>query len=151
EWTIAQMNRWYGEKSRQKLILRAGAFAAARANDPVAVPKLIEILSHPSEGPLVRANAIGHMSRFSKDPRAFPAFQHALSDPQTLVRAVAALRIAPAQAERQAAIASLVPLLGDPSTVVRVAAAVSLVSQGIQQLPGEDGARFDRAKEVFRA
>jgi tetratricopeptide (TPR) repeat protein len=68
-----------------------------------------------------------------------------------VVRAVAALRISPAQSEKEAAIASLVPLLGDPATIVRVAAAVSLVSQGIQQLPGEDGERFDRAKQVFRA
>jgi len=77
--------------------------------------------------------------------------ERALADPQTLARAVAALRIAPEQADRPAAIAALEPLLGDAATTVRVAAAVTLVSQGISQLPGDDGERFERAKQVFRA
>jgi len=150
-WALKQMNQWYGDRSRQKLILRANAFAQAREGDAAAVAKLLDILSKPSEGPLVRANAIGHLSRFSKDPRVFTAFTRALTDPQTAVRAVAALRIAPAPADRTAAIAALVPLLGDLATTVRVAAAVTLVSQGISHLSGEDGVRFEQAKQVFRA
>jgi len=146
-----QMHQWYGDRSRRKLIQRADAFAQARAGDAGAVPKLLDILARPEEGPLVRANAVGHLSRFSKDPRVFTAFERALTDPQTLVRAVAALRIGPGQADRPAAIAALEPLLGDAATTVRVAAAVTLVSQGISQLPGDDGERFERAKQVFRA
>jgi Cytochrome c552/Cytochrome c554 and c-prime len=70
-WASKQMNQWYGVRSRQKLILRADAFAAARANDSAAVPKLLEILGREAEGPLVRANAIGHLSRFAKEARVF--------------------------------------------------------------------------------
>jgi len=150
-WALMQMHQWYGDRSRRKLIQRADAFAQARAGDAGAVPKLLDILARPEEGPLVRANAVGHLSRFSKDPRVFTAFERALTDPQTLVRAVAALRIGPGQADRPAAIAALEPLLGDAATTVRVAAAVTLVSQGISQLPGDDGERFERAKQVFRA
>ena len=149
-WTLKQMNQWYGQRSRQKLMLRADAFALARAADASAIPKLLDILSRQSEGPLARTNALGHLARFNKDPRVFTAFQRSLTDSQTLVRAVAALRI-PAAADRTAAIAGLVPLLGDAATTVRVAAAVTLVSQGIAQLPGDDGRRFEGAKQIFRA
>src|SRR5450432_451432 len=151
QWSLKQMNQWYGSASRQKLILRADAFAMARAGDAAAVPKLLDILAKPSEGPLIRSNATGHLSRFSKDSRVFTALQRALSDPEPAVRAVAALRLSPSAADRQAAVSALTRSLGDGSAIVRMAAAVGLVSQGIGQLPGEDGERLDRAKQLFRA
>ena len=150
-WALKQMNEWYGDRSRQKLIRRAGAFARARAGDAEAIPELLEILETPDEGPLARANAAGHLSRFSGDRRSYTALEHALTDPQPLVRAVAALGIHPGPADRQGAIAALAQSLGDAATVVRVGAAVSLVALGVQTLPGEDGERFERAKQVFRA
>jgi tetratricopeptide (TPR) repeat protein len=64
---------------------------------------------------------------------------------------VAALRIQPGAADRDAAVKALVRSLGDSVTTVRVSAAASLVSLGIKELPGEDGARFEQAKEQFRA
>ncbi len=151
KWSVKQMSAWYGERSRQKLMRRADAFAMARKGDAAAIAKLLEILARPSEGPLVRANALGHLGRFSKDPRVFTAFERALADPQTLVRAVAALRISPGQADRPAATSALVRALGDAATTVRVAATVSLVSLGAGRLEGEDGERFERAKQMFRA
>jgi predicted CXXCH cytochrome family protein len=149
-WSLKQMNQWYGAASRQKLILRADAFAMARAGDEAAIPKLLAILAKPSAGPLVRSNAIGHLSRFSKDPRVFTALQRALSDPEPAVRVVAALRLNPGAADRQAVISAMTHSLGDSSAIVRIAAAVWLVSQGIGQLPGEDGVRLDQAKQLFR-
>jgi len=151
QWSLEQMNRWYGKASRQKLMLRADAFALARAGDANAIPKLLEILAKPSEGPLVRSNAAGHLSRFSKDPRVFTALKGALADPEPAVRVVAALRLNPDADDRQAATAAMTGSLGDRSATVRIAAAVWLVSQGIGQLPGEDGVRFERAKQLFRA
>ena len=41
--------------------------------------------------------------------------------------------------------------LGDPAATVRVGAAVSLVGLGVKDLPGEDGQRFERAKQIYRA
>jgi tetratricopeptide (TPR) repeat protein len=150
-WATARMNAWYGAASRQKLIRRADAFAAARARDPEAVPKLIAILDQPSEGALVRANAVGHLTGFAGDPRVFPAVERALTDAEPLVRALAALRITPAPGDRPGAIAALTRTLGDSSAVARVAAAVSLVSLGVHDLPGEDGQRFEHARQLFRA
>jgi predicted CXXCH cytochrome family protein len=163
QWSLQQMKPWYGDgygdgygdARRRKLILRADAFSLARANHPDAVPKLIGILATSSEGPLVRANAAGHLGRFPQDPRAFTALERALTDPEPLVRAVAALRITPGAAGRQTAVAALVPRLGDSSTTVRVAAAVALVSLGASlgagQLSGQDRERFESANQIFRA
>ena len=76
-WSIKQMDAWYGDRSRQKLIRRADAFALAGKGDPRAITNLLAILAEPSEGPLVRANAVGHLSRFSIDPTVFPAIEKA--------------------------------------------------------------------------
>jgi len=152
DWTLQQMNKWYSPHSRQKLIQRADAFAGARARHLETIPGLLGILDTPSEGPLVRANALGYLSNFPDDPRVFPALLRALTDPQPIVRVYAALRLNPRLAtNKDAAIAALAKALGDSTTTVRLGATVSLASLGIQQLPGPDGQRFDDAKQVFRA
>jgi tetratricopeptide (TPR) repeat protein len=145
------MKGWYGEASRQKWIRRADAFAAAAKGDAGAVPKLIEILGVPGEGPLARANALSYLARFPGDARVFPAMQSALGDGQPLVRAVAALRLAAGPADKAEAVRSLAVALGDAVTTVRVGAAVSLVSLGVKQLAGADGEWFEQAKQVYRA
>jgi predicted CXXCH cytochrome family protein len=156
QWALDALNQWGGSAaSRQRLIRRADAFSAARAHDASAVPGLVAILSETSEGELVRANAAGYLGGYtggsSGDPRAYDALYRALSDPTGLVRAVAALSIKAGVSQRQAAVAAMVPMLGDAVSIVRVAAAVALVSLGIRDLPGEDGERFERAKQVYRA
>jgi predicted CXXCH cytochrome family protein len=150
-WSIKQMNAWYGDRSRQKLIRRADAFALAGKGDPRAIANLLAILAEPAEGPLVRANAVGHLSQFSNDPTVFAALEGALTDPEPVVRAVAALRIQPGPIDKDAAVKALTGALGDSETTVRVAAAASLVALGVREFQGEDGARFERAKELFRA
>lgn len=150
-WSIKQMDAWYGDRSRQKLIRRADAFALGAEGDPRAIGPLLAILAEPGEGPLVRANAAGEVSQFSKDPTVFAALEHALGDKEPAVRQVAALRIQPGPADREAAVKALSKALGDSETSVRVGAAASLISMGIHELPGEDGQRLERAKELFRA
>jgi hypothetical protein len=150
-WSMKQMDTWYGDGSRQKLIRRADAFALAGNGDPRAIAGLLAILTEPSEGPLVRANAVGHLSQFSIDPTVFPAVEKALSDPEPVVRAVAALRIQPGPIDKENAVRALTKSLGDSETTVRVAAAASLVALGVRELNGGDGERFERAKELFRA
>jgi predicted CXXCH cytochrome family protein len=150
-WSLEKMKAWYGDASRQKWIRRADAFAAAGKGDAAAVPNLIGILDRTSEGPLARANAVAHLARFTGDARVFEAMRQALTDDQPLVRAVAALRMAPGAADKAAAVTSLAAALGDPVTTVRVGAAVSLVSLGVKQLPGADGLRFEQAMAIYRA
>ena len=167
QWSLDALNRWgrgtsaagnasrqAGNASRQKLIRRADAFSAARAHDASAIPALAAILAEPAECELVRANAAGYLGGYtlgsSIDPRAYDALYRALSDSTALVRAVAALALRASASQRQSLAAALTPMLGDPVNIVRVASAVALVNLGVRELPGEDGARFERAKQVYR-
>jgi hypothetical protein len=149
-WTIAQMKDWYGDRSRQKLIGRASAFSLAHAGDRKAIGPLLGILGDVAEGAVVRANATGHLSRFSDDSRVLAALEGALHDQEPLVRAVAAQRIeskaAPAEVSN-----ALVEALGDPSRSVRVGAVLSLVNLGAPRPEGEDGQKMDRAEQEYLA
>ena len=80
-WSLKQLNDWYGDRSRQKLIRRADAFTQARQADPAAIPALQQILSDASGGPLIRANAAGYLGGFPNDPSAYEALLHALPIP----------------------------------------------------------------------
>src|SRR3984957_7258747 len=150
-WSIKQMDAWYGDRSRQKLIRRADSFALAAKGDPRSIDALLAILAEPGEGPLMRANAAGHLSQFSKDPAVFAALERSLSDKEPAVRQVAALLLQPGPADREAAVKALTRALGDSEITVRIAAVASLISVGIRELPGEDGKRLESAKESFRA
>ena len=150
-WALTAMNGWYGGASRQKWIRRADAFAAAAKGDRAAMDGLLAIAANPAEGPLARANAISYLPRFAGDPRVFRAMLDALADGEPLVRAVAALRIAPGTGDRAAAVAALRGVLGDPAATVRIGAAVSLAAMGVKDFAGEDGVLFERAKELYRA
>jgi tetratricopeptide (TPR) repeat protein len=150
-WSIQQLSVWFPGHSRQKLIRRADAFAQARTGDSGSVAALIEIAADPSEGPLTRANAVGYLGRFPTAPAVFAVFERALSDASPMVRAVAALRITAAPADRVAAIAALTRVLADQAATVRLAGAVTLVGMGLRSLPGDDGVRFEQAKGLYQA
>ncbi len=150
-WTIRQMNAWYGDKSRQKLIHRADTFTQARQGDPAAIPALLQLLSDPTGGPLIRANAAGYLGTFPHDPSAYNAVLHSFADPEPLVRATAATTIKPSAAQREALATDLVILLKDPIRTVRMSAAIAMVAMGVRPFPGEDGERYERAKELYHA
>lgn len=150
-WALAKMEAWYGSASRQKLIRRADAFTLARANDPQSIPLLLSIFTNPAEGALMRGNAVGYLARFTQDPAVFAARMQALRDSEPLVRAVAALNWRNTPGDRQAVVTALVGALADPAAVVRLRAMVSLVDLGVRQLPGEDGERLEKAKQLYYA
>lgn len=150
-WAILRMNAWYGSQSRQKLVDRADAFAGARKGDASVIPALLRILSDSSQGPFLRANAAGYLTGFPNDPEAYNAVLHSFSDPEPLVRATAAFDLRPRAAQREEVAPKLVALLHDPATTVRMSAAIALVAIGVQKLSGDDGQRFEQAKELYRA
>lgn len=151
EWTLRQMNAWYGDKTRQKLVSRADAFTQARQGDAAAIPELLKLLADPSGGPLIRANAAGYLGSFSNDPSAYDALLQAFADPEPLVRATAATTIQPSAAQREGLATQLVTLLKDPIRTVRMNAAIAMVAMGVRPFPGEDGERYERAKELYHA
>jgi len=146
-----QMTSWWGDRSRQKPIRRAAAFTEAKKNNPAAVPALLQIVADPSEAPWIRANAAGYLGSFPNDPAAYEAVRRAFSDSDPLVRATAAASIHPRAAQREALAPELVALLKDPILTVRMNAGIALVAMGVKPFPGEDGARFERAKDLYRA
>jgi len=151
EWALRQVNAWYGGQSRQKLVVRADAFTGARNGNPAAIPALLQILSDPAGGPVIRANAAGYLGNFPGDPSAYDVVLRSFSDPEPLVRATAAVAIKPRAAQREAVAPELVLLLRDPVATVRMSAAIALVSMGVRQVPDEDAKQFERAKELYRA
>jgi tetratricopeptide (TPR) repeat protein len=146
-----QMTAWWGDRSRQKPIRRAAAFTGAKKADRAAVPALLQIVADLSEAPWIRANAAGYLGGFPDDPAAYDAVRRAFGDPDPLVRATAAAAIRPRAAQREALAPELVALLKDPILTVRMNAGIALVAMGVKPFPGEDGARFERAKELYRA
>jgi predicted CXXCH cytochrome family protein len=150
-WARLQMSAWYGEQSRQEMVERADAFSGARKGDASVIPALLRILSDGSGGPFVRANAAGYLAGFPNDPEAYNAVFHSFSDGEPLVRATAAFGLRPRAAQREEAAPQLVSLLQDPVATVRMSAAIALVAMGVRQLPGEDGERFEQAKEMYHA
>jgi tetratricopeptide (TPR) repeat protein len=148
-WAMLQMNVWYGAQSREKFVERADAFTGARKGDASVIPTLLNILSDVSGGPILRANAAGYLAGFPNDPDAYNAVFHSFSDPEPLVRATAAFDLRPRAAQREEVAPQLVSLLRDPVATVRMSAAIALVAMGVRQLPGEDGQRFEQAKELY--
>ena len=150
-WALQQMTGWYGLKSRQKLIRRADAFAGAAQGDGTVVPELLQILSEPSEGPLIRANAAGYLGGFPDDPSAYDAVLQAFSDPEPLVRSTAIFALRPRAAQRATVAPVLASLLRDPVKTVQVGAAIALVAMGVRELPEQDQPWFENAKKLYRA
>jgi len=150
-WALQQMNAWYSGQSRQKFVVRADAFTAARSGDAAAIPALLQLLSDPAQGPVIRANAAGYLGSFPDDPSAYHAVFHAFSDLEPLVRATATLAIRPRAAQRAAVAPALVTLLRDPIALVQFNAAVALVGMGVRDLPPEDAEWFENGKKLYRA
>jgi predicted CXXCH cytochrome family protein len=150
-WTLERMNAWYRSASRQKLIRRADAFADARKGEADAIPKLLAILNEPTEGALVRANAVGYLGNFQSDTTAMRALLQSLNDPEPLIRAFAARVLNPGPAYRSEVAPALAALLRDPSPIVRISAAVGLIGMGFRQPPGEYAEPLEAAEQMFRA
>jgi len=152
EWALAFVERWYPGGARQKLIRRADAFAGARAGDTSAIAPLAAIFSDPDEGPLVRANALGHLARrFMSNPRALPVLLQASQADHPLIRAVAALTLGEAKESRDQVMPSLVHALSDSNRTVRMSAALSLLNLGVTRLDGEARGPFEAAKQDYLA
>jgi predicted CXXCH cytochrome family protein len=149
-WAAAVLEKWGGTGRRQRLIEQAEAFSEGRDRKPEAVAKLVAIAERGDESPLIRANAIGYLARYPTEP-ARAATIAALRSDEPLIRAVAALNVGGGGLAAERVKPELTAALRDPRRVVRVSAAFSLVSLGVGQLPGEDGARLEAAKADYVA
>ncbi len=152
-WAVENLNAWFpGTGGREKLIQRAETFTRARQGSEDAVERLVALAADASEPPLIRANAVGYMSRYTADPRVFAALVRALASDDPLIRAVAASQLGQlprSLAER--AQPFLVRALDDERRAVRMGAAFSLMNMGIHELSGDAQQKFESAKQIYIA
>jgi predicted CXXCH cytochrome family protein len=148
-WAADSLRRWgVAGTAARRLTARAEAFAGGRRSDPAALEGLLHLALDPSEGPLVRANALGYLRRYD-DLRVGPALRQAVHDPHPLPRAVSTLTLGERPGDLGSARESLVGLLADDRRIVRVAAAFALVNKGVTRLPGAEGERLEAAKREY--
>jgi hypothetical protein len=145
-WAVRALQAW-GVETPSRTVRRAAAFSGARRGERGTLDALLALLGDPSEPPLVRANAVGHLRRFD-EPRVGGALRAALRDPHPLPRAVAAYTLAEAGGgSTDAGVAdALAASLSDPARIVRMGAAFALVNRRVTTLPGEAGRRLAEAK-----
>ncbi len=153
EWAVQTMDKWWGPagegSSRWRAVRRADTFAGARKGDRSTVEPLLALVADSGEPPLLRANALGYLAKFSTDRRVFQMFRWALGESEPVLRTVAALRINPVQADRRAAVSELARALGDEAATVRLGAAVALTGLGIRSLSGKDGELLASARSLY--
>jgi tetratricopeptide (TPR) repeat protein len=146
-WAEKALAGWGVARAGRRTVARAEAFTGGARGDEAALPALLAMAADVGEPPLVRANAVGHLRRYPP-ARVGPALVQALRAEPAVVRAVAALTLAEGE-NVDAVRVALVAALDDPRRVVRVGAAFALVNRGVTRLPGEEGARLERAKSEY--
>jgi hypothetical protein len=142
-WAVSTLQQWWPRGRRAKMVARAEAFTAARANRPEALDRLTAIVADERQGPLVQANAAGYLGRYA-DLRATTALLAAAKASHPAIRSAAisslGLQLAAETAQPRKA---LLAALSDPQSVVRTAAIVSLINSR--------GARFRFVGAEFAA
>jgi len=143
-WAASTLEQWWPRGRRSKLVDRAEAFTAARADRPEALDRLIAIVADDRQGPLVQANAAGYLGRY-QEGRATAALLVAARASHPAIRSAAISSLGrPNAPEQTAARAAILAALDDPQRAVRIAAIVALVNRGGQPLGPGDEPRFKR-------
>ena len=151
-WAVERLQAWWPNGRRSKLVKRAEAFSAARANRAGSLDQLLALAADPVTSPLIRANAVGYLRNYP-DARAGSALLAAATTAHPAIRAVAisslGQRATAAPAEDDAARRAVLAALDDPQRAVRIAALVSLINLRGQPLAAPDLARFQRVGREF--
>jgi predicted CXXCH cytochrome family protein len=150
-WAVGTLEKWWPRGRRAKLVERADAFTAARATRPEALDRLIAIAGDDNQGPLVQANAMGYLGRYS-DARAVTALLEGVKASHPAIRSAAVSSLGhqtarEASAPRQALLAAL----DDAERTVRISALVSLINRGGEPIARADEPRFRRVGLEFAA
>jgi tetratricopeptide (TPR) repeat protein len=142
DWALAAVERWYGARMERPSRARARALAQARAGQAVAVAPLLNVAAEDKIA-LWRAVALGLLKPWSAMPEVTARLLNAATDPEPLVRTLAARALEPLAATEHAPTrATLHRLLADPVRSVRVEAAWALRARLDTNSPaGKDLAR----------
>jgi tetratricopeptide (TPR) repeat protein len=146
-WAAAAITQWYGP-ARKGFQNYAGAFHAARTDNPEAAALLTLVASDGGAPAYVRASALSELAARPAPANANLA-RAAIADPDPMVRSTALDLLEgmpPAQAWPLAA-----PLLADSIRGVRIRAAALLAAVPDADQPAADRERFARAAAEFVA
>jgi predicted CXXCH cytochrome family protein len=150
-WAVSTLEQWWPHGRRAKLVARAEAFTAARADRPEALDRLIAIAADDRQGPLVQANAAGYLGRYP-DARAAAALLAAGKASHPVIRSAAISSLGQhATAETATIRSAILTALSDPQRAVRISAMVSLINHGGAPLGPGDMARFQWVGREFAA
>ena len=150
-WAVSTLAEWWPRGRRAKLVARAEAFTAARADRPEALDRLIAIAADDRQGPLVQANAAGYLGRYT-DARATAALLAAAKASHPVIRSAAVSSLGQrATAELTPVRSAILTALSDPQRAVRISAMVSLINHGGAPLGPGDMARFQWVGREFAA
>jgi tetratricopeptide (TPR) repeat protein len=144
EWAATHLAAWYpGARLRAD---HAPVLAAARANQPAALPGLLAIAADPGRSGILRATALRESGRFpSNETLAAAAAGLRDTDPLVRVGTVRALEAWPATQRY----ALLQPLISDPARSVRIAVAAQLADVPADRLPAPDRAELNRLRAEY--
>lgn len=144
-WVLQSYDRWYGAKRKPHY---GTIIAAAREGKPEASVDLAALCMDPLQPAIVRATALDLLWKYPGE-ESTKVLENALSDPDSLVRRIAASQM-PRQ-DQQRFIKHLVPLLKDPVMGVRIGAAVRLMEVPQSALSEAQRASFRQGLEQYRA
>lgn len=125
DWQLAAVQKWYGARMERPTRARAQRIARARAGEKGAEQDLVRMVRE-EEIPLWRASAASLLKRWVGQPSVRAALLERLSDPEPLVRAMAARSLEALAREDEDVGRALRLRLSDPVRMVRVDAAWAL-------------------------
>jgi predicted CXXCH cytochrome family protein len=142
-WAVDALAKWWPHGHRAKLVARAAAFTGGRAGRADALEPLLAIAEDQNAGPLIQANAIGYLSKYS-DGRALSALVAAAKAAHPAIRSAALSALGVVTGDQALRRSTLVAALDDPVRAVRIAALAGLINQAAGPLEGDDRQRFRR-------
>jgi tetratricopeptide (TPR) repeat protein len=126
DWSLAHVEKWYGDRMNRPSHERAQWIAQARTNAPGSATRLLTLAARETNA-LWRASAVNLLRRWAHEPGVTPELLRYLADDSPLVRGNAAQSLQDvAQQPGSPARGPLMRALNDVSRNVRVAAAWAL-------------------------
>jgi tetratricopeptide (TPR) repeat protein len=125
-WSLALVEKWYGEKMTRPTRGRAQAIAAARRGEANTCNDLLALLSDPATPPYWQATATQLLARWLDEPRVLSALANQTSHPSPMVRAAAVRALEPAVPQRPDVREKVDKLIVDSDRGVRTTAAWAL-------------------------
>ena len=124
DWSLNNVEAWYGEKMQRHTRERAQIIARARSGEDSSRTNLVELL-RTEEIPYWRAVAANLLGNWPADQEVTPALLQGLNDTNAMVRSACVRSLAPL-VENETVARAIQSKLADPLRNVRIAAAWAL-------------------------